>query len=137
MMSRTAPNFPSACYRFRMRFKSMSILMLWIAPVVSIGASASDSAIATAIQGTATVIKGDTMEIHGVRNRPGAIDAPESSQLCLDAANNRTRCDQKLAITLDDLIGGSVVTCGPTPQNAKLRFATCSIRSRTQASQII
>ena len=48
--------------------------------------------------------------------RLGAIDAPESSHLCLDAASNRSHCDQKLAITLDDLIGGSVIICGPTPQ---------------------
>ena len=49
--------------------------------------------------------------------RLGAIDAPESSHLCLDAASNRSHCDQKLAISLDDLIGGSVVTRGAMPQN--------------------
>ena len=69
--------------------------------------------------------------------RLGAIDAPESSHLCLDAASNRSHCDQKLAITLDDLIGGSVIICGPTPQNTELKFANSSIRSRTQSSQII
>ena len=33
MMSRTAPYFPSACYRFGMRFNRMSVLTLWAAMV--------------------------------------------------------------------------------------------------------
>ena len=69
--------------------------------------------------------------------RLGAIDAPESSHLCLDAASNRSHCDQKLAITLDDLIGGSVIIRGPTPQNTELRCERSSLRSRTQTSQVI
>ena len=40
---------------------------------------------APSIQGTASVIDGDTIEIHGERIRLDAIDAPESAQLCLDA----------------------------------------------------
>jgi hypothetical protein len=47
MMSRTAPYFPSACSRFGMRFNRMSVLTLWIALAVSIGANVSDSANAT------------------------------------------------------------------------------------------
>ena len=41
---------------------------------------------APAIQGTASVIDGDTIEIRRGRVRRDAIDAPKSSQLCLDAA---------------------------------------------------
>lgn len=65
------------------------------------------------IQGTASVIDGDTIEIHGERIRLDAIDAPESSQLCLDAAGNRYRCGQKSAFALADMIGRSTVTCEP------------------------
>jgi len=61
------------------------------------------------IQGTASVIDGDTIEIHGERIRFDAIDAPESSQLCLDAAGKRYRCGQKSAFALADMIGRSVV----------------------------
>ena len=35
------------------------------------------------ITGVATVIDGDTLEIHGQRIQLHAIDAPESSQTCL------------------------------------------------------
>lgn len=65
------------------------------------------------IQGTASVIDGDTIEIHGERIRLDAIDAPEHSQLCLDAAGNRYRCGQKSAFALADMIGRSTVTCEP------------------------
>ncbi len=65
------------------------------------------------IQGTASVIDGDTIEIHGERIRLDAIDAPESSQLCLDAASNRFRCGQKSAFALAGMIGRSTVACQP------------------------
>ena len=134
LMSRTEPNFPSACYGFGVPFNRMSVLTLWIALAASIGAKEADSASAIATQDTTTVIDGDTMKIHGVRTRLGAFDTPASSPLCLDAASNRRRCDQKPALTLDDLIGGLVVICGPTPQNTKLRCASHSFRSRAQTS---
>lgn len=43
------------------------------------------------IQGTASVIDGDTIEVHGQRVRLFGIDAPESAQLCL-AESEEWRC---------------------------------------------
>ena len=115
----------------------MPVLALWIVLVASLGTGVTASMSAPAIQGTASVIDGDTIEIRGRRIRLDAIDAPERSHLCLDTASNRSHCDQKLAITLDDLIRGYVMTCGLTPQNTKLRCASSSLQSRIQTSQII
>ena len=78
----------------------MPVLALWISLVVSLGTSVSVSLSAPAIQGTASVIDGDTIEIRGERIRLDAIDAPESSQLCGDAASKRYRCGQKSALRL-------------------------------------
>ena len=36
------------------------------------------------LAGVATVIDGDTLEIHGTRIRLHGIDAPESAQLCIE-----------------------------------------------------
>lgn len=61
--------------------------------------------------GVATVIDGDTIEIHGTRIRLHGIDAPESAQTCLDAGEKTYRCGQLAALALSDHIGRRTVTC--------------------------
>lgn len=78
------------------------------------------------IQGAASVIDGDTIDIHGQRIRLDAIDAPESSQLCLDAPGKRFRCGQKSAFALADMIGRSTVACEPKGRDRYRRIiAVC------------
>jgi endonuclease YncB( thermonuclease family) len=85
----------------------MPVLAIWIALGATLRIGVTDCMSAPAIQGTASVIDGDTIEIRGKRIRLDAIDAPESSQLCLDAASKRYRCSQKSAFALADFIGRS------------------------------
>jgi endonuclease YncB( thermonuclease family) len=63
------------------------------------------------LTGVASVIDGDTIEVHGVRIRLFGIDAPESSQLCRDADGRDYRCGQVAALALADKIGRGPVEC--------------------------
>ncbi len=65
---------------------------------------ASAPASAGPITGVASVIDGDTIEIHGTRIRLNGVDAPESRQMCLDASGQEYRCGQKAAFALADLL---------------------------------
>lgn len=77
--------------------------------------AASGSAIASAeITGVATVVDGDTVEIHGQRIRLHGIDAPESAQLCLRPDGPQWRCGQQAALALADRIGWLFVVCRRT-----------------------
>src|SRR3984957_8466144 len=62
------------------------------------------SAVADQLTGQASIIDGDTLEIHGTRIRLWGIDAPESSQLCRDEDSNPYRCGAKAANDLDQFI---------------------------------
>jgi endonuclease YncB( thermonuclease family) len=65
----------------------------------------------TPIIGVASVIDGDTIEIHGTRIRLFGIDAPESSQLCVRPTGERWRCGQQASFALADRIGRAIVRC--------------------------
>jgi endonuclease YncB( thermonuclease family) len=63
------------------------------------------------LAGQASVIDGDTLEIHGTRIRLWGIDAPESSQLCRGEDSLQYRCGAKAANGLDAFIAGRPVSC--------------------------
>ncbi|MHC2463331.1 thermonuclease family protein [Bradyrhizobium embrapense] len=63
------------------------------------------------VAGQASVIDGDTIEIHGTRVRLYGIDAPEHDQLCRDPHGGHYRCGQVAANALVAFIGRQTVAC--------------------------
>jgi endonuclease YncB( thermonuclease family) len=60
------------------------------------------------VGGRASVIDGDTLEVHGERVRLFGIDAPESRQLCT-VAGQPYRCGQQAALALADYLAQRTV----------------------------
>src|SRR6201998_4572501 len=88
----------------------------------------SGGALADDFVGQASVVDGDTLEIHGSRIRLWGIDAPESSQLCRGDDSLQYRCGAKAANHLDAFIAGRPVNCLPISLDRYGRtVATCSV----------
>ena len=89
-----------------MRFAARSIAALTTLLILD-----PSHAISEEIVGIASVIDGDTLEIHGDRIRLHGIDAPESSQECYRPSGEAWRCGQQAAFALSDRIGRGTVRC--------------------------
>lgn len=59
------------------------------------------------ITGVASVIDGDTIEVHGQRIRFNGVDAPESGQYCDDAKGFEYPCGRRSAEALDAFLAAS------------------------------
>src|SRR4051794_16802967 len=89
-----------------MQWMTRKVTIAVMVLLASIGLAFSDDVI-----GQATVIDGDTLEIHGTRIRLWGIDAPESTQLCRGEDSLRYRCGAKSANDLDTFIARRLVSC--------------------------
>jgi endonuclease YncB( thermonuclease family) len=80
------------------------------------------------LSGQASVIDGDTLEIHGSRIRLWGVDAPESTQLCRSEDSERYRCGAQAANDLHAFIASRPVSCIPINLDRYGRtVATCSV----------
>ncbi|MGY0573571.1 thermonuclease family protein [Bradyrhizobium sp. RDM12] len=82
----------------------------------------SSGAIPNDLVGRASIIDGDTLEIHGTRIRLWGIDAPESSQLCRGEDSLPYRCGAKAANELDASIAQLPVSCEPIEPHCYQRY---------------
>jgi endonuclease YncB( thermonuclease family) len=78
--------------------------------------------------GQASIIDGDTLEIHGTRIRLWGVDAPESTQLCRGDDSSQYRCGAQAANDLDAFVARRPVVCVPINLDRYGRtVATCSV----------
>lgn len=81
---------------------TVALILASMAPAQAL----ADPAPSSVLEGTASVIDGDTIEIHETRIRLDGIDAPERGSLC-----GRTNVYQKAALALSDFISNRTVSC--------------------------
>jgi endonuclease YncB( thermonuclease family) len=90
------------------------------------------------LTGQASAIDGDSLEIHGQRNRLSGIDAPESDQLCRGDDRLQYRCGAKAANELDEHIAGRPVSCEGVGRDQYGRtVAVCSIDGEDVAGWLV
>src|SRR5262245_4241013 len=89
------------------------------------------------IMGQATVIDGDTIEIHGTRIRLYGIDAPEAAQTCQTAGGKEYRCGQQVALALAEFIGRHTVTCLPRGKSYERIVAVCVANGEDLSSWLV
>lgn len=102
--------------------KSAANFILIFAALSSSVVSAQD------LVGIASIIDGDTIEIHGIHIRMLGIDAPESHQLCQNTDGTKWLCGQKSAHALSDKIAQGTVDCSAGKKDLYQRtVAQCSL----------
>lgn len=96
-------------------------------------------ALAGDLVGRASVIDGDTIEIHGERIRLEGIDAPESRQTCtIRETGAEVRCGQQSALWLADMIGEKPVSCTESGRDRYKRvLAHCTVAGQDMGSAMV
>jgi endonuclease YncB( thermonuclease family) len=103
--------------------RSLAILLM-----LSAAFAVCSAAFAEDLIGQASVIDGDTIEIHGTRIRIFGIDAPESDQLCRNEESELYRCGQKASNALFDFIARRPIECVEVDRDRYQRaVAVCTV----------
>lgn len=112
---------------------AISLALVWAA-----GSSRADEQGLGEIVGVASIIDGDTNEIHGVRIRLHAIDTPESSQTCRQRDGTVWRCGRAAALALSDLLGRRTVGCWERDQDRYGRIvAVCAVQGEDLGAWLV
>jgi endonuclease YncB( thermonuclease family) len=110
-----------------MRYDCLMTFVRYLASAIA-GIPLVTTVIADDFTGQASVIDGDTLEIHGQRIRLWGIDAPESAQLCRGDDSLPYRCCAEAANAQDAFIARRPVHCSPVDRDRYGRtVARCNV----------
>jgi endonuclease YncB( thermonuclease family) len=102
---------------------------MWrFAAISSLLITLGTDAVADMLEGSASVLSGDTLELQGQQVRLLGIDAPERAQACWDATGQAWPCGEKAALALTQRIGRSQVNCTGMRRDREQRLiAVCRL----------
>ena len=117
--------FQIPCYAKTMKMFNILLAILIETLFCTSFLSASDL---SEVVGTASVIDGDTIDVHSERIRLHGIDSPEGRQRCI-LGDKEWRCGTDASNALSSFIGRSPVACSVVDVDRyKRKVATCSVR---------
>src|SRR5262245_57011565 len=82
-----------------------------LAAVLAAFLALATNAKADSLEGAASVLSGDTIEVRGQQIRLFGIDAPEPAQTCWDSAGQSWPCGQRATLALANKLGGIIISC--------------------------
>jgi len=113
---------------------AMKRYLIWPGLILGLLAGAADAGAKTrapaaapgeVVAGRASIIDGDTIDIHGTRIRLSGIDTPERGQSC-ERAGAAYRCGTEASRVLDGLVADQPVSCAVVAVDRYGRLvATC------------
>jgi endonuclease YncB( thermonuclease family) len=106
--------------------------------LITVLAAQFSAAFADDLIGQASIIDGDTVEIHNSRIRVFGIDAPESDQLCRNEESELYRCGQKASNALFEYINRRPLNCVEVDRDRYGRIVgVCSVEGADVADWLV
>lgn len=122
----------------RPRSVTLSLAVLALAGMFMGGAVDEATAQAKVLQGSVTVIDGDTLKMGRQHIRLFGIDAPENQQSCQTAQGHDWWCGSEASKAVRSMVSGQIVTCHQQDIDRYNRVvAICEVSGRDLGGELV